>query len=136
MKCFSLVNYMLLSLFLAQIAIPHIKMCSVVWCLATTCLLKVLFIFEGSKDSLLTSLAYQAKTWTHSESSGKLSGADLNQVLSQIPSKKVCRRLAKTVNVCQTIGAREILYIIDNQSVSRAVAKFRQLVPNAFPGKL
>ena len=81
-------------------------------------------------------MAYQAKTWLFTASDGRFSGQDLNSIIEKQPSLRVCKMLAKTINRRLTISPREIIHIIDSQSVSRAVKSFRRLIPSAFPSKL
>ena len=88
------------------------------------------------KTSYLSSLAYQARTWKFGNTSRKFSGQDLNYILRTIPSRKVMKRLAKTVNSRLTVSAKEIVHIMDSQSVAKAISTFRRLLPKAFPSML
>lgn len=92
-----------------------------------------LFI-KGEKLSYLTTLAYQARHWKLKDT-GSLSGSDLSVVVSKIPSISVCRKLAKTVNTRLAMNAKEVVHIMDGQSVGKAVQSFRRHVPGMFPGK-
>lgn len=80
-------------------------------------------------------MAYQAKTWKYGKGSYKLAGSDLNTILAKIPSTKVVKKLAATLNRRHTVSARELIHIMDSQSVSRAISRFRRLIPKAFPSK-
>ena len=83
----------------------------------------------GSKTNYLSSLAYQAKTWKFGDKSSKFFGSDLDCILANMPSHKVLR----TINGRLTISAKEIVHIMDSQSVAKAVSTFRRLVPKPFP---